>query len=423
MEIPEGMTHKYPPWWVVLLNKTLYKTKQAAKQFWLKVLEAMRAMGFLRNRADPCLYWAWTKWGLTLWMSWIDDFVVCGSPEGVKQAKAAMQEQFEYDDCGELNKYIGCKVDLNRQQRYIKLTQPVLIRSFNDEFELPNEAHSTPSTPGEVLEPCQPEELLNPTDQKTYRSGVGKLLHLMKWSCPDILNSVRELSRYMKAAGHRHLKAMRRCMRYCTETAERGRVLRPNCSWDGNPDFHFTISGRSDSDFAKDPERRRSVSGCTVFMNGAVISASSRMQDSTTLSVSESELVAGVETAQKMLFAMQVLEDMGLKVKKPMMLEMDCQGALALAHNWSSSGRMRHIDVKYHFLRELKELGLIMPVWIATDKNTSDMFTKNLPGPLYDKFLPTYCTDEIVSSETSSHVDCNITQHVAAKQTATPTEQ
>ncbi|KAL7563155.1 hypothetical protein ACA910_014434 [Epithemia clementina (nom. ined.)] len=210
MEIPEGMTHKYPPWWVVLLNKTLYGTKQAAKQFWLKVLEAMRAMGFLRNRADPCLYCAWTKWGLILWMSWIDDFVVCGSPEGVKQAKAAMQEQFECDDCGQLNEYIGCKVDLNRQQRFIKLTQPVLIRSFNDEFELPNEAHSTPSTPGEVLEPCQPEELLNPTDQKTYRSGVGKLLHLMKWSRPDILNSVRELSRYMKAAGHRHLKAMRR---------------------------------------------------------------------------------------------------------------------------------------------------------------------------------------------------------------------
>ncbi|KAL7571522.1 hypothetical protein ACA910_020941 [Epithemia clementina (nom. ined.)] len=216
---------------------------------------------------------------------------------------------------------------------------------------------------------------------------------------------------------------MRRCMRYCTETAERGRVLKPNCSWDGSPDFEFTISGRSDSDFAKDPERRRSVSGCTVFMNGAVISASSRMQDSTTLSVSESELVAGVETAQKMLFAMRVLEDMGLKVKKPMMLEMDCQGALALAHNWSSSGRTRHIDVKYHFLRELKELGLIMPVWIATDKNTSDMFTKNLPGPLYDKFLPTYCTDDIVPSAASNHVDCNFTQNETAKQSAESTEQ
>ncbi|KAL7563156.1 hypothetical protein ACA910_014435 [Epithemia clementina (nom. ined.)] len=147
------------------------------------------------------------------------------------------------------------------------------------------------------------------------------------------------------------------------------------------------------------------------------------MQDSTTLSVSESELVAGVETAQKMLFAMRVLEDMGLKVKKPIMLEMDCQGALALAHNWSSSGRTRHIDVKYHFLRELKELGLIMPVWIATDKNTSDMFTKNLPGPLYDKFLPTYCTDEIVPNEASSHVDCNITQNETSKLAATPTEQ
>ncbi|KAL7556884.1 hypothetical protein ACA910_022400 [Epithemia clementina (nom. ined.)] len=64
-----------------------------------------------------------------------------------------------------------------------------------------------------------------------------------------------------------------------------------------------------------------------------------------------------------------------------------------------------------------------MPVWIATDKNTSDMFTKNLPGPLYDEFLPTYCTDEISSSETSSHVDCNITQNETSKRSTTLTEQ
>ncbi|KAL7566369.1 hypothetical protein ACA910_011112 [Epithemia clementina (nom. ined.)] len=143
---------------------------------------------------------------------------------------------------------------------------------------------------------------------------------------------------------------MLRCMKYCSNTAERGRVLRPDCTWDGNPNFEFTISGRGDSDFAKDPEKRQSVTGSSVFLNGAAISASSRMQDSTTLSVSKSELVAGVETAQKMLFAMRVLEDMGLKVKKPMKLEMDCQGALSLAHNWSSSGQTQHIDVKYHFL-------------------------------------------------------------------------
>ncbi|KAL7573927.1 hypothetical protein ACA910_001939 [Epithemia clementina (nom. ined.)] len=408
MEIPEGMKHKYPPWWVVLLNKTLYGTKQAAKQFWLKVLEAMRAMGFLRNRADPCLYWAWTKWGLILWMSWIDDFVVCGKPEGVRQAIIAMKEQFDCDDCGELNEYIGCKVDINRHKRFIKLTQPVLIRSFNDEFQLPTDTHNTPSPPGEVLEPSAPEEQLNHDEQKIFRSGVGKLLHLMKWSRPDILNSVRELSRFMKVARLQHLRTMLRCMKYCSDTAKRGRVLRPDCTWDGTPNFEFTISGRGDSDFAKDSEKRRSVTGSSVFLNGAVISASSRMQDSTTLSVSESELIAGVETAQKMLFAMRVLEDMGLKVKKPMKLEMDCQGALSLAHNWSSSGRTRHIDVKYHFLRELKELGLIMPVWMSTASNTSDMFTENLPGPQFNKFLPTYCTDEGVPTEmTTIHtVDC-----------------
>ncbi|KAL7563035.1 hypothetical protein ACA910_013556 [Epithemia clementina (nom. ined.)] len=182
MEIPEGMTHKYPPWWVVVLNKTLYGTKQAAKQFWLKVLEAMQAIEFLCNQAYPCIYWAWTKWGLILWILWIDDFVVCGSPEGVAHAKAAMQEQLDCDNCGKLKEYIGCEVDLNCKEPYVKLTQPVLICSFNDEFQLPNEMHLTPSPPGEVLKPCQPKEFLKPSEQRIYCSGMGKLLHLMKLS-------------------------------------------------------------------------------------------------------------------------------------------------------------------------------------------------------------------------------------------------
>ncbi|KAL7566370.1 hypothetical protein ACA910_011113 [Epithemia clementina (nom. ined.)] len=105
-----------------------------------------------------------------------------------------MKEQFDCNDCGELNEYIGCKVDIHRRKHFIKLTQPVLIRSFNDKFQLPKDTHNTPSPPGEVLEPSTPEEQLNHDKQKTFRSGVGNLLHLMKWSRPDNLNSVHELS-------------------------------------------------------------------------------------------------------------------------------------------------------------------------------------------------------------------------------------
>lgn len=86
-----------------------------------------------------------------------------------------------------------------------------------------------------------------------------------------------------------------------------------------------------------------------------------------------------------MLFIMRVIESMGLKVKKPMVLEIDNKGAIDLSHNWSVSGRSRHDSVRQSFLHKLNEEGVIELFWILTDKNSSDIFTKNLPGPAFEK--------------------------------------
>jgi hypothetical protein len=104
----------------------------------------------------------------------------------------------------------------------------------------------------------------------------------------------------------------------------------------------------------------------------------------TTLSVTEAETVAAVECVQDMLFGMHLLESMGLKVKKPMVLEIDNKGAKDLARNWSIGGRTRHITTKINFLRELKEQGLLIVRWIPTSANTRDLFTKNLNGPDFE---------------------------------------
>jgi hypothetical protein len=107
-------------------------------------------------------------------------------------------------------------------------------------------------------------------------------------------------------------------------------------------------------------------------------------QKSVTLSLTEAALVAGVKTAQDMLFVMRVMESMGLKVNKPMILLMDNLGTNDLTHNWKSiGGHTRHVHVCMHFLRELKEDSIIVVDWMSGNKNPSDLFIKNLPGPLF----------------------------------------
>ena len=68
-----------------------------------------------------------------------------------------------------------------------------------------------------------------------------------------------------------------------------------------------------------------------------------------------------------------------------MVLKVDNKGAKDLMNNWSVGGRTRHISVKQYFLRDLKEAGLIVIKWIPTEDMTADIFTKNLPAPLFEK--------------------------------------
>jgi hypothetical protein len=101
-----------------------------------------------------------------------------------------------------------------------------------------------------------------------------------------------------------------------------------------------------------------------------------------------------------MLFAMRVLESMGLSVKKPMVLEVDNKGAIDWVNSWSVGGRMRHIDVRNAFLRDLREDGILVVRWIAGPDNSSDLLTKNLPGPLFEKHASVFCgVDEYMQYE------------------------
>jgi hypothetical protein len=120
------------------------------------------------------------------------------------------------------------------------------------------------------------------------------------------------------------------------------------------------------------------------------------MQKCVTLSVTEAEFVSACETAQDMLFAMRILESMGLKVHKPMLLEIDNRGAVDLANSWSATGRTRHISTRINFLRELKEEGVIVVQWISNVDMSKDIFTKNVGSADFLKHREVYVQEKPV---------------------------
>eukprot|EP00977_Amphora_coffeiformis_P005907 scaffold1252_cov154-Amphora_coffeaeformis.AAC.1 len=385
MEVPQGFKKFYPGDVLLLLLKTIYGLKQAAFEYWRALLKALKTVGLERSKADPCVYYKWTDEGLMIWSSWVDDLLSCGHKEDVVKGREAIKQHFELDEVGELKEYVGCKVEYNREEGWMELTQPVLIQSFEDEFEMPTKEYNTPAVPNSVLT-GNDEGLLNESAHRNYRKGVGKLIHLGKYTKAECLNAIRELSRFGSKPNEAHYKAMIRAMRYCVSTKHLGLRLKPNKQW--NPkdrNFLFEVTGTSDSDFAKDPETRRSVSGWAAFLNGAPYVRKSKMQQFVTMSVTEAECVAATSCVQDMLYGKRFLESLGLKVKLPMTLFMDNKGGVDIFNNWSIAGNTRAISVRLAFIRELKEAGIVEIKWLQGIDNCADLFTKNVDGVTFSK--------------------------------------
>ena len=190
-------------------------------------------------------------------------------------------------------------------------------------------------------------------------------------------------------------------MQHMLTYPEHDMVMHLDGEWDGSKEFEFETDGISDSGVMTEPKLHKCCGGLQVFVNKTPIAHRTKMQPSVSLSMAERELIAAVEAAQIMLFAMCVMEDIGLHVKKLMILQVDCKGAMDLMYGWNISGLMKHVSVQACFLHKLKEANQFLCMWILTKLNMVDMYTKNVSPNLYERH---HCT--IVRDDEDDDVEC-----------------
>ena len=97
----------------------------------------MKHMEYIRMEVDPCLYHKWDENGLSIWFSWVDDLVHMTDKNIVDMGIEKLKKIVLIDDVGELREYVGMKIEVNKDDNSMKLTQPVTVKSFSDDFELP----------------------------------------------------------------------------------------------------------------------------------------------------------------------------------------------------------------------------------------------------------------------------------------------
>jgi hypothetical protein len=248
----------------------------------------------------------------------------------------------------------------------------------------------TPTIPGEIIiKTTDKDEIVDKSTHRMFRSGVGMLLYLIKYSRPDIGNAVREIAKVMDGPTELQVKSLYRLIKYVLDTKNQGLLMSPlepeeNSTW--------IMSAYCDSDYAGDKDGRKSVSGFVIYIQGCLISWKSRKQKSVTLSSSEAEYVAISEVCAEIMFLKQVLEFMEIKVKLPIIVKVDNVGAIYLANNAVSGPRMKHVDIRYHFVRDLIEEGIIEVAFVKSEENDSDVFTKNLGEELFKKHTKKFMT-------------------------------
>ena len=126
-----------------------------------------------------------------------------------------------------------------------------------------------------------------------------------------------------------------------------------------------------------------------LFLNGVLISWRSKLQKVVSLSSAEAEFYALSEAVKEIPFVIQVLEFLGIQVKKPVEVMVDNVGAIYMSQNQVGSSRTRHMDTRYYYVNDMQDEGMIKVGFVRSEKNVSDVATKNVTGETQDKHIDT----------------------------------
>ena len=369
----------------VELHKCIYGTVQSARQWYKRFADELKKLGFERCSVDPCLMKRKNENGTLIICIYVDDVLQIGDKAAIDQFTAEIKDIFTVKNVGGLEDYLGCEVRFDHDNEGAIMYQPHIIKKLESRFKkyvLDKKPKDLPSAPSSIVLRNFEEELkLSEEKQKLYQSGVGVLLYLSKYTRPDISNGIRELSKNMGRANENDLNSLLRMIKYVLETKNMGLKMRPI----KNLRNLFSILGFCDSDYATDKDTRKSVTGYVVYLNGVPISWRSRSQRAVTLSTAESEYYAISEICSELIFVKNMLEFLGVELELPIIVNVDNIGAIYLAKNRVLSNRTKHIGVRYHFVREYIEDGIIKIIFVRSKDNDADMFTKNLQKELFNK--------------------------------------
>lgn len=273
---------------------------------------------------------------------------------------------FQMSDLGLLHYYLGMEV--SQTENSITISQGAYA------MKILEAAGMAGCNPSQI--PMEPRLKLSKTssapavDATEFRRIIGSLRYLVN-SRPDLAFSVGYESRFMSAPTAEHQAAMKRVLRYVAGTINYGCCYKRRTG-------DVELVGYNDSDLASDIDTRKSTTGVFFFLGDNVITWQSQKQKVVALSSCEAEYIAATTAACQGVWLARLLAELRGEEADAITLNIDNQSTITLSKNPIFHDRSKHIDTRYHYIRECIEEGKVKVKYIGTNEQLADILTKPL---------------------------------------------
>lgn len=384
MQQPEGFIEDEGK--VCLLRKSLYGLKQSPRMWYKRFDDFLVRTGFNRCRYDSCVYvLKRSKKCIMYLLLYVDDILLASaSMEEIARFKVKLSSEFEMKDLGPAKRILGMDITRDRRKGELFLSQEGYLRKVVERFRM-HEAKPVRTPLGtftklsSTQEPKTEEER---TRMKTvpYASGVGSVMYGMVCSRPDLAHAVSVVSRFMANPGMTHWNALKWLLRYLNGSLGSGLRFKRSTQ------VEEALTGYVDADFAGCVDTRKSTTGYVFTLFGTAVTWKANLQSVVSLSTTEAEYIALTEAVKEGSWLRGLVNDLGI-IQSRVTVHCDSQSAIHLANHQTYHERTKHIDVRYHFVRDVIDSKKVKVQKIATEDNPADMLTKVLPGSKFKHCL------------------------------------
>lgn len=383
MKQPDGFVEGGPDY-VLRLRKSLYGLKQAARQWNTKLHSVLDSLGYKRLDSDRSLY-VFVKDDVRIIVPiWVDDITLASRDSGaLDEAVIELAKHFKLKDLGPTSWLLKMRVERDWENHTVSLSQRQYILDTLARFGMSDcKPVLTPLNPNVRLSKDQAPQTHSERAEMAevpYMNAVGAILYLAMCTRPDISYTAGVLARFSSNPGPDHWLAVKHLLRYLKGTADLKLVF-------GRSQESERFSSFTDADHAGNPDNGKSTGGYMTRMAGGAVGWQSKLQPIVTLSTTEAEYVAAVEAGKEMLWTRNILAEIGEPVQGASTLQIDNQSSVQVAQNPEHHGRMKHLDLRFFWLRDEVERGQIGVKYVPTDENPADLLTKALTPAKVVKF-------------------------------------